>query len=1458
MRPTDMSFPEQQFHPIIADWFHDRYGEPSPPQRLGWPAIAAGQHTLILAPTGSGKTLAAFMWCIDELFRKSLDGTMPHGIHTLYISPLKALNNDIHRNLQEPLTGIHNAAVSHGLSLPPIRVAVRTGDTTAADRQKLLKKPPHILITTPESLYLLLTSVRGRELFSTLRYIIVDEIHSLSPNKRGMHLCLSLERLNNLCQQEPVRIGLSATQKPLERIAAYLGGQTPDARSDQFVPRPVSIVDCGRRKEMNLSVLSPVEKYGDLPEASVWPAVVSQLYDLISRHRTTLIFVNMRAQSERLARQLNDLHRQKTLDPHAELAFAHHGSMSRESRYDIEARLKKAEIPAVIATASLELGIDIGSIDLVVQVESTKSVSSALQRVGRSGHLLNATSKGILIPLYPADLDDTLALTDCMLRGEIEETIIPENGLDVLAQHIVAETALQTWDRSALFRLVRQSYSFRNLSELTFNRVVDMLAGHFSDEPLVGLQPRLSWDQVNDRLIGRQGSRLLAVMNMGTIPDRGYYAVHLTESRHKLGEVEEEFVFESRVGDHFFLGNNEWRILRIDRNQIEVAPVQAIKPRAPFWKGESLFRDFNTSRRIGAFRSRVLQQADPVQWLMETSHSDQVCAQQLVHYLQKQKSSTGEIPTDKTVVVEDFLDASSIPHLLIHAPFGARVTGAWAMMWTAALEQEYRVEFQYTFDDDGLLFRFPDTLTAPDLKKYFSLPMDKMETLFQQGLAKSPLFSVQFRHNAARALILPRSRPGKRIPLWLQRLRSADLLQTVRTHPDFPILLETYRECMQDLFDWPMLCLVMREIEAGEIRVHWSHTSYPSPMASGLMFRFQAGHLYEYDRLRVPDQAAAVSNELLADLFTREKPPAIITRAMAEESEKRWQHLSHDSKARDAEELWQIIFDFGPLSLHDLVLRSLGDPQEWLKALENDGRIQFLSHEGWQSTLSPSTLSPVERISRFLQHRAPRSFSAIQQGTGLTNEELQTGLQVLTENRQLLNGCLYCENEEPVWCQRDRFAELYRRAIVQRRQLEQAVEWPTLASSLLRFRSRHDPYTLVGYAWPAKSLERDLLCFEPNAIATFANAFGQGEMIAVAMRNSESSRINLTLWPAAQGHLLADRNEILSRADELTDSAKTVWLFLKENGASRLRTITEACSLSTRAALSNLQELASKGLVSCDLYDQFISVLQGEFATEEKTEKPFLPERAFTYRTPLLPRRQIQQQVHLQEAHWFLLTGFAVMGKEISQEQKAEWQARLLLARYGIVVKEAYRRETGLLPWLQIFHALKRLEWQGEIRRGYFVQGMSGIQFTRPEFLRLLQEEADSFSALEIMATIEPICTTLLAATKNLLQHNGKTIDIKRVAGNHLVFCGKTSIVYIEQYGQEITTTDHFQTVHIEALVPIIKRWLQLSDTYRPRKHLGIHHIDDTPAALHPLAIEFIRHGFEKDGDRLLLWPSGV
>ncbi|NLP12144.1 DEAD/DEAH box helicase [bacterium] len=1454
---------EPLFHPLVADWFQRRYGHASPPQQQGWPAIAAGRHTLILAPTGSGKTLAAFLWCIDRLLHKSLGEeaqSFNAGVHTLYISPLKALNNDIHLNLQEPLLGLRAAAAERGVEPPPIRAAVRTGDTTAADRQKLLRKPPHILITTPESLSLLLTSLKGRELFRWLQYVIVDEIHSLCGNKRGVHLSLSLERLSRLCGRDPQRIGLSATQRPLSTVAAFLGGGIWNPAREEPMPRPVTIIDCGIAKKMNLSVLSPLLNFGDLPDASVWSAVVERLYLLIRSHRTTLIFVSIRSQAEKLTRRLNERHQQETGEAEAVIALAHHGSMSRDLRLEVEQRLKQGTVPAVVATASLELGIDIGSIDLVVQVGSPKSVAAGLQRVGRSGHLLHAGAQGCIIPLYPADLDDSMAATRAMLQAAIEETTIPENCLDVLAQHIVAEVSIEPQARAALYRLFRQSHCYRRLTEHAFNQTVEMLAGRFSDAPLAGLQPRLSWDRINDRLIGRRGSRLLAVLNSGTIPDRGYFTVVLAGERKKVGEVEEEFVFESKVGDHFFLGNSEWRIQKIDRNEIHVCPIQANLPRSPFWKGEPLFKNFSTCAAAGALRAEVLRQSDPITWLQQNCHCDAAAAENLYHYLQRQLKHTGCVPTDTTVVVEQFVDASTMPHLLVHAPFGSRVTGAWAMVLAAALTHRYRLEFQYTFDDDGMLFRFPDSAQPLDINGLFTLSLAEAEQWLLQGLAASPLFAVRFRQNAGRSLILPRSRPGKRIPLWLQRLRSADLQQTVQQYPEFPILAETYRDCLQDVFDWPALQHVLVKISAAEITLHFVRTHSPSPMASGLMFRFLAGHMYEYDRARIPDHAAAISNELLAEIMSREQPPALVTTGLVEEMEQRWLQQTPDTRARDSEELMQIIEQQGPLSSDELKLCSSQPPQAWLEQLHRSGRIFLDPQNRWSAAGAQAAQTPADRIHRFLSRRGPKTLAEIGQAIGLPDGTLRDSLAALTQDKKLFRGALLQDSPETTWCDPDRFAELYRRAVVRRRSFERPADSVRLFHALMQHKRRMSAAAWMGYYLPMKAWEQDmgLEAHADQAGLGPPQALERGEATAVAERQNETGRTLIAFWPVSRGALFLSREELNRRAAALSGNEKRVLRFLRENGACFPPVISDGVDLSMVQVFAALRGLAYKTLAGCDDYMSFLSLLEGESQTSDtrnpfhSTAQPFRPLRRYPTRSSV--RLRVQQQ----GARWFPINSFGVLGREMSPARQAEEQARLLLQRYGLVVKEVHRRERGLLPWPMIFHQLKRLEWQGEIRRGCFAQGISGLQFALPEVLADLENPQPAEAELVMLATLDPLWTLPAVAEKQLWQRNGRPIEISRISGNHVCYANDRPAAVVEKFARHVQTTDYFSPQMAESLAEKLKGWLRLPEFFRPRKRIELWAIDDEPAAHHPLATVFITHGFEKEGDKLILWPSGV
>jgi ATP-dependent Lhr-like helicase len=938
------------FHPAVSTWFAQTFGKPSPPQEKGWPQIAAGKNVLILAPTGSGKTLAAFLWCINDLFEQALaadketfEKNYLGGIHTLYISPLKALNNDIEKNLQAPLIGIRNTAKSMHLDAPEIRVLVRTGDTPSEARAKMLKRPPHILITTPESLFIMLTTERGREMYRTVKYVIVDEIHALCGQKRGVHLSLSLERLAHLCRRDFVRIGLSATQRPLERIAAFLGGQT-----SELLQRSVEIIDCGQKKDVDLKIISAVEDYGSLPDGSIWPAITEQLYELIQQHRTTLIFTLMRAQAEKIAKRLNDWHRQQT-HVSEELVQAHHGSLSKEVRLEMEDKLKRGELRALAATSSLELGIDIGSIDCVVQLGSPKSVSRAMQRVGRSGHLISATSRGRFFPLYRHDIGDLAMIARGMFDATIEETHVPENCLDVLAQQIVAMVSVDEWNPDELYQLVRQSYCYRRLSRNLFDSVLDMLSGKYPSDDMRELRPKISWDRVNNRLIARRGARLAAIMNGGTIPDRGYYGVYIADTNIKVGEMEEEFVFESHVGDIFYLGSSEWRITGIEHDRFWVTPAHAERPRPPFWRGDSFYRDYETGLRVGAFRRKVQERMalpEALNWLMENYAMDRWSAENLLAHFEKQIESIGALPTDQQIIVEQFYDEVGDPRLYIHSVFGGKVNAPWAFALQHKMQELLgvglsEVEVQSQFDDDGLMLRFIDTNRAPALEQLLSLSPEEIEERNYKALTMTPPFATRFRYNAARALMLPRTTPQKRMPLWQQRMRAADLLQAVRKHDDFPLIIETYRDCLRDALDLESLKRVIADIHSGKITVYFAQTAVPSPFTGNLLYNFLANYMYDFNEVRLSQHAQAmeVNRELLHEALNSGPIPAIISPEFVENAEKIWQYRDPQRRARNAEDLLEIINVLGDATTEELRERCDEKLEEYLKQLQEQGRI---------------------------------------------------------------------------------------------------------------------------------------------------------------------------------------------------------------------------------------------------------------------------------------------------------------------------------------------------------------------------------------------------------------------------------------------------------------------------------------------------------------------------------------
>src|SRR5215218_8062000 len=870
--------PLASFTPQAREWFLRAFERPTEAQNQAWPAIAGGDHVLLSAPTGSGKTLAAFMWALDRLTADPL----PEGerkTRLVYVSPLKALSYDIERNLRVPLRGI-------GADL---EVAIRTGDTPQKERQSMLRKPPDVLITTPESLYLMLTS-RAREFLVDAEWVIVDEIHAVAQTKRGAHLALTLERLEHLADRPLQRIGLSATQRPLEEVGRFLVGTGRDCR----------IVDTGIRKPLDLKIQVPVEDMkepdahdvtdpgvggmgtaaggGDLVGAgagerpatqrSIWPAIYPELLELVQQHRSTIIFVNSRRGAERLAVRLNELAGEDG-EP-GQIARAHHGSLAREERLVVEDQLKSGELPCLVATSSLELGIDMGAVDLVLQVESPKSVTAGLQRIGRAGHGVGETSKGRIFPKFRADLLECAVVARRMRGGDIEQTVVPRNPLDVLAQQIVAMTAPgDEWKVPELHELVRRAYPFAEVSRELLDSVLDMLDGRYPSEEFAELRPRIVWDRVADTIRARRGARQLAVTNAGTIPDRGLYGVHLPDGR-RVGELDEEMVYEARPGQTFLLGASTWRIEEITRDRVIVTPAPGAPGAVPFWKGDGIGRPKELGKAIGAF-ARESVDRDP-QELAAEYDLDERAAKNLSAFLREQREATRVVPSDRTIVVERFRDEIGDWRLCVLSPFGGRVHSAWALALSARIRDEYGLESDAIWSDDGIIVHLPDA-DEPPSSELLMIEPDAIEDMVVAELSGSALFGARFRENAARALLLPRAYPGKRTPLWQQRLKAQSLLEVAKRYGQFPIVLETYRECLRDVFDLPGLEELLRGLHTRELSLVEVETQRASPFASSLLFDYVATYMYEGDTPNAERRAAALSldRDLLRELLGQEE-----------------------------------------------------------------------------------------------------------------------------------------------------------------------------------------------------------------------------------------------------------------------------------------------------------------------------------------------------------------------------------------------------------------------------------------------------------------------------------------------------------------------------------------------------------------------------------------------------------
>jgi len=1072
------------FSPATRAWFEGAFAVPTQAQAQAWRAIGKGDDTLVVAPTGSGKTLAAFLWAIDKLAATPPPADRKRRCRVLYISPLKALAVDIERNLRSPLTGIRQASHRLGLPEPDIGVAIRTGDTAADERRKLASRPPDILITTPESLFLLLTS-QAREILRGVETVIVDEVHAVAGNKRGAHLALSLERLDALRSGDDggraQRVGLSATVRPPEEVATFLGGA-----------RQVTVVQPASAKRIELEVVVPVEDMTDLETAqglpdedgkddpvrrrSIWPHVEERVLDLIEQHRSTIVFANSRRLAERLCGRLNELAAERSGDPDepVTIARAHHGSVSRQERTEIEEALKAGRLPAVVATSSLELGIDMGAVDLVIQVESPPSVASGLQRVGRAGHNVGDISRGVIFPKYTGDLVQAAVVAGRMHDGAIEELRIPRNPLDVLAQQIVAMAALDDWPVDDLEAVVRRAAPFSGLTRPVLEAVLDMLAGRYPGEEFAGLRPRVVWDRMAGVIHGRPGAQKLAVTSGGTIPDRGLFGVFLPAAESKqprrVGELDEEMVYESRVGDVFVLGASSWRIEDITPDRVLVLPAPGQPGKLPFWHGDTPGRPAELGKAIGA-KIRELSKLPDERAITQLQEAglDPLAARNMVKYLADQRQATGHVPDDRTLVVERFRDELGDWRVVLHSPYGDRVHAPWALAITARLRERYGgMDVQALHTDDGIIIRVPDS-DEPPPAGIALLDPEEVADIITAEVGGSALFASRFRECASRALLLPKRQPGRRTPLWQQRQRSAQLLEIASQYPGFPITLETVRECLQDVFDVPALTELLSDLAARRIRMVEVETATPSPFGKSLLFRYVGAFMYEGDAPLAERraQALALDPALLAELLGTDGLRELLDAGVVEETERDLQHLSESRRCRDAEAVADLLRTSGPLTAAEVAERCTepGAADSWLASLSATRRIIELRVAGqpmWAAIEDAGRLrdalgvalpvgipeaftEPVadplgDLVARYARTHGPFPASAVATRYGLGVAVVATALRRLAAEGRMAEGEFLAGRRGTEWCDSEVLRLLRRRCLARLRKEAEPVE----------------------------------------------------------------------------------------------------------------------------------------------------------------------------------------------------------------------------------------------------------------------------------------------------------------------------------------------------------------------------------------------------------------------------------
>jgi ATP-dependent Lhr-like helicase len=1369
-----------QFSEATRTWFAAAFAEPTAAQTGAWDAIAANRHALVVAPTGSGKTLSAFLWSIDQLATQPVPEKKLR-CRVLYVSPLKALAVDVERNLRAPLVGIRQTAQRLGVEVPEIRVGVRSGDTTPQDRRRIQTTPPDILITTPESLFLMLTS-QARESLRGVDTVIIDEVHAVAGTKRGAHLAVSLERLDELLDKPAQRIGLSATVRPVDEVARFLGGSSP-----------VEVVAPASEKEWDLKVVVPVEDMTELGEegedgpraGSLWPHVESRVLDLIEQHRSTIVFANSRRLAERLTARLNELAEERlAAEPVVEgrgtsaatppatpqrtpadmmaqsgqtegaaplVARAHHGSVSKEQRAVIEDDLKRGRLPCVVATSSLELGIDMGAVDLVVQIESPPSVASALQRVGRAGHQVGEISRGVLFPKHRGDLVPSAVTVERMRSGGIEALHVPASPLDVLAQQVVAATSMEAWDADTLFDVVRRSAPFATLPRSAYDATLDLLAGRYPSDEFAELRPRLVWDRVSGELTGRPGAQRLAVTSGGTIPDRGLFGVFLVgavsesgsaRGASRVGELDEEMVYESRVGDVFTLGTTSWRIEDITHDRVLVSPAPGQPGRLPFWTGDTLGRPAELGEAIGAFTREVSAMTREEAIARAVSAGlDEWAADNLVSLIEEQKESTQAIPHDQQLVVERFRDELGDWRIVVHSPFGTPVHSPWALAINARLRERYGVDAQAMATDDGIVLRIPETDQDPPGAELIAFEPDELEQIVTTEVGGSALFASRFRECAARALLLPRRDPGRRAPLWQQRQRSAQLLEVAARYPSFPIILETVREVLQDVYDLPSLIGLHRRISERRLRLVDVSTQRPSPFAQSLLFGYVAAFMYEGDSPIAERRAAALTLDqgLLAELLGRAELRELLDPEVLTEVESELQRLAEDRRVRDNEGIADLLRLLGPLSTEEIAARC-GSPEkvtDWIEMLVEARRVYpvlMSGHERWAVVEDVARLrdglgvpvprgvpdvftEPVEDplgdlVGRYARTHGPFLPAEVGERLGLGVAVVHQTLVRLGAQGRVLEGEFRPQGAGAEWCDAEVLRSLRRRSLARLRHEVEPVEPTALARFLpgwqnigRKLRGIDGVVTVVeqlaGCAVPASALESLVL---PSRVADY-----QPSML------DELTATGEVLWaghgglPGADGwvslHLadtapltLPDHGEV-----EMSAQHEAVLEALSSGGAYFFRQLASSVGTSDDKALSAaLWDLAWSGRVGNDTLAPLRALTRGGRAAHRvqrgsarvRSARPRLSGAALRAAPPDVAGR------------WFLLPE-----RETDPTKRAHAVAESLLERHGVVTRGAVMSERAPGGFAATYRVLSAFEETGRCRRGYFVEGLGAAQF---------------------------------------------------------------------------------------------------------------------------------------------------